>query len=311
MEMKSLFIELFLVLLYLTAFSSASRLKDLLLKKYASHFIIPEGYEMTFEEDGEIVTLNVPPPPSFECQALSDPENLVLLDRFESDPESVYSNRSFFIYAFRNVIRDYRTDETSREIVDYYREIGLTEKYIDALIYFAFLFNVQEVIEIFIDKICFILSNGIQGQETDLYWINAVSEGGSFAIVKSLMTRGIYITLVPKMIHKACTHFNPNHIEATIDFLDFLINQRREFDINTKILTGRTFLMICLDCKTTTPSRVPILSDLTACQTRIANFLIASGADPLMRDENGLNSFEIASLQGITLTVPVLRDASE
>jgi len=297
--MKSLIIQFAVLLLTsLASLTFASKLKDLLLYKYRND-LLPQPDISSLDVINGTAAPVILRPLTFERLALTNPDYLQLLDNFEQNPEAVFYERYIKCYAFNHAVRDYAHDDTSKEIISYYKEIGLADVFVEALIYYAFYYNVPEVVELFMDFIVSYNAAGLQDQYKDDIWMNGAIEGASFNILKSLIDKDIYIVPPSDMVYAICTRFNmgilgkdPSAIEKALDFLKFLIQLRSVVGVNELLrLNELPPLIACLKMK----------SNNRANQQKIVNLLMELGADPYMTDKSGISGIELAIERNIEL----------
>ena len=248
-------------------------------------------------------------PISFIRDDLTNADNLQLLDNFEENPQAVFNDQYMSAYAFNLAVRDYAHDDTSKEIISYYKEIGLADKYVEALIYNAFHYNVPEVIELFMDFIELYNAAGRQGQYQGKSWMNGAMEGASFNILASLIDKKIYIVPPSEMVFAICTRFNAgilgtksSTIEKALDFLNLLIHIRGDIDVNERLHSDNVVIeLLHLNDLPPLITCLKIESNNRANQQKIVNLLMELGADPYMTDKEGISGIELAMERNIEL----------
>lgn len=208
----------------------------------------------------------------------------------------------------------FQNSESSREIVNIFARLfgskfesglqiewqrtvtGSFSNFIELKSKFSPLLDKEELFDYLIDSCPVMIDSAGQNDYKFLY--NSILNGEKYKYAKKLMIMGlnmgspVYLALESFKGGRTCT------IVPVIDFLDFIINQRQEFDVNDPIWPlsynqpNERLIFHLLKGKGTREFK-----------ERVAQYLIGNGADPLLTDAHGKTAWDVADEQGINLTI--------
>lgn len=292
------FKQLVPLLLLLTGKLSASSMSELLRMKYRDVYAPEEEvFQVLNEEDGTMMEIPLLAPLSLHADTLTDPDFQLKVENFEKDPITALSDKRIQMYLIKLAARDYNSDQISRDILNKCLESGPTPKIMlniliaaaenDLEDFFFEVFNNNDAIELVYRETFFTEMVSL---------IHALIRNGRFSWLKWLISRGFRFFGSESSACLVCTLSPPQKVNEAIDFLNFLLVERNEFDVNTPVRYYQTTApLLNILLKSSTPN--------LEFKEAVGRFLVSIGADvnvPTGPDDP-MTAAQMAVEQGINL----------
>lgn len=293
MQFSKAFIPVFL---YLFSKASAATLGELFRTKYHEVYNPSPGLPFTFEsEDGVVETVLISLPLPLYADTLIDPDFIRIMDDFENNPLVVFNNKRFQTYLIYHAVRDYEADPISRDIINRCLQYGPNREFILLLLNVVVQYNRYEL---FYEIMSLYDAMGLDQHELFPIVVpiaNAIVSSGNYHFAKWLITNGRYPAAASYMASAACTYGPNDKVQDVIDFLDFLLVKRQEFNVNEPIYPPiygpkAPLLMILITGK-----------KCREYKEAVGYFLVSIGADVSHRNDAGRTILELAEEQGTNL----------
>lgn len=287
----------------------ASRIADLIYRKYESEIHPPRRQIIRKNANGEDEAISLPGMTRVFALPLKEPANRLLLENFENDPIAVFTNRYLRVFVIFHVAKDYENDPISREMFSRCLEFGLGLEYVHSILIIAVKTNSVSLIERIISEYG---TNSLDYCQTYSYhepesFVEAMIKNGRFELLKRLFLEGKILENPGVLAVAVCNMSPPTFTEEAIDFLDVLIVRLGVFDLNEPIMSryqGLLYdpLLHTLLSRHISGPGVKIMVE------RIAAYLISVGADPEVKCRENRSAYEKAELKGYILPVKLLEE---
>ena len=272
---------------FLKGISCAQSLGQLFRLKY------PEVYNLPMVEYyGDF------PPPLLPVYAppLLNADFLNLLDNFENDPMAVFNEEIARKKILRGSVRKFRDEEEiSLKLINKILEHAPPLNFILEMLNEAIASDLEGLFDYLISIYPEILLE--DHTAADYLFNNTIIPRGKYKYAQKLMNLGVNLGPPGYLARESFKSGRTETICPVIDFLTFLIVQRKEFDVNEPIWPDeysqpeeRLLFHLLNNQKTTRDFK-----------ERVAEYLISIGADPWLTNINGMDAFEVAEIQEISL----------
>ena len=268
------------------ASSTLPTLSDLFKSQY------PEVYNPPAEDEDGLGL-----PPSLLAPVLTEPGFLYRLEHFEEEPMAVFNDKAMKDLIISTCLPNYKHNVESRAIIDKMFEYGAPPDFVLDILREAIRLDLEEVFDKIIENYSFeewyeknpkLFSN-----DRPIYRV--ILSSANYKYAKKLMIRGYDIGPPVFLAKEACNNGNLRKAEKTIEFLDYIISQRHDFDVNEPIWPINQ-------------AKERILHYLLRGNSdkifkeNVGKFLISIGADPMIPDvQEGRTAYEIAASIGVNL----------
>ena len=261
-------------------------LSDLFKSKY------PEVYNPPAEEEDGLGL-----PPSLLTPVLMEPGFLHRLEHFEEDPMAVFNDKAMKERIISTCMQNYRHNEVSRAIIDKMFEYGAPPDFVLDILREAIRLDLEELFDKIIESYSFAewyeKTPRLFTNDRPLYQV--ILSTANYKYTKKLMMRGYDIAPPIFLAKEACNNGNSRKVDKTIEFLDYIIVQLNDFDVNEPIWPINQ-------------AKERILHYLLrgnsdrVFKENVGKYLIRIGADPMIPDvQQGRNAYDVAASIGVNL----------
>ena len=268
------------------ASSTLPTLSDLFKSQY------PEVYYPPAEDEDGLGL-----PPSLLTPVLTEPGFLHRLEHFEEDPMAVFNNKAMKDRIISTCMPNYLHNEVSMEIIDKMFEYGAPPDFVLDILKEAIRLDLEELFDKIIESYSFAewyeKNPKLFSNDRPLYRV--ILSTANYKYAKKLMMRGYDIGPPIFLAKEACNNGNLTKVDKTIEFLDYIIVQRKDFGVNEPIWPINQ-------------AKERILHYLLRGNSdrifkeNVGKYLIRNGADPMIPDvQQGRNTYEIADSIGVNL----------
>ena len=268
---------------------------SLLKEKYKTELDSTPITKTFTDYSGELITLSLAPPLSLQLGIFVDDDRIELLEKFEENPSEVIYNRMLKDFIVDSAVSAYEQDPISRQIIHHCLEYASGTDYVNMVLSSAIRKDVTNLIEelVSMENVSFI------DEQIDFYdhheksFTKAIVVSGKYQIAKDLILKGLNLDSPDVWITHIANNPKLEHIDAVIDFLDFLILTIGSFDVNMKINDGPVLNLVLF-------GRCDNENHLL-CNQVVAQHLVLRGANPKMTDYSGRTCLQIAQKRNIQL----------